>query len=186
LGDGEDKSKGPNLYSKPIEVLEGDGVTKCLHEVPWVVSFQSFDTRQPKYQMMEETYDKKDHATLSSKSTKSPSSIKIFFFDNMIFGTWGLDDDIKDLGSLNDFLPNLSRIKNPNPPPLIHIPMIEEGQLNGTSQMGSSANLSIYTKDIEPHKDTPSKETSKYNLRSRRKGTIDFLGKVTGGLGFLL
>jgi hypothetical protein len=42
--------------------------------------------------------------------------------ENTIFGSWGLNDENKISKPLNDFLPNLSRIKIPNPPPLILFP----------------------------------------------------------------
>jgi hypothetical protein len=38
---------------------------------------------------------------------------------------------------------------------------------------------------MDTHKELSSREISKYNIGLRRKGTIEFLGKVAEGLAFL-
>jgi hypothetical protein len=63
--------------------------------------------------------------------------------------------------------------------------MIEEGLVDRNPLYDSSKNLNNDTEDFETHRVSSPKESMKYNLRSRTKGTLDFHGKEIGGLMFL-
>jgi hypothetical protein len=79
---------------------------------------------------------------------KSHSMNTSFSLENFVFGTWGNEVGSKELESLSDFLPNLSGIKNPNPPALIPIPRIVEGLGVGQALEGPPTNpIMDYTLD---------------------------------------
>jgi hypothetical protein len=91
---------------------------------------------------------KEDSASLG-KPTISPSLDKSESTENLIFGSWGLNVENKSPKLSKDFLPSLSRINIPNPPPLIHIPRVEEGSIEGTSIIKPSTTIGIDSKVME-------------------------------------
>jgi len=116
----------------------------------------------------------------SSSLTKRNSS------NNLIFGSWGIDTEIKSEENLTYFLPNPFGIKNPNLPLLIPIIGIGDTSIDDNYLTRTFVKLSMDQEIMESHSDWNScVDISKHNLILRSKGSIGFLEKVEGGFGKL-
>jgi hypothetical protein len=129
---------------------------------------------------VESSSTRKEDSPIPGKLSFSPSLDKRKSDENLIFGTWGLNDGNKKAKLHKDFLPSLLGINIPNPHPLIPIHEVEEGLVEGTSSSNPLAIIDIVSENMENNRNLSSIQLSKCNLRQRVKGTLYFLGKVEG------
>jgi hypothetical protein len=107
----EDKMIKGDQATRVVVFNNGKYWTCFLSRITSVKFTSSFGHRQPWDQILEPSTKCMENLEHSCKS-KNPSHRNLIGYEKILFGSWGINEEIHGEENLSDFLPNLLGLKN--------------------------------------------------------------------------